>query len=953
MNTSRFFLLISFLLFFGAKAMAQDYNVELFDIKKGLSHNTVYDIVQDHFGYMWIGTQNGLNRYDGYNTTLIAEKQQNELSKEFKGKCITAVFLDSKNNLWAGARMGFVNIKYASNNSFKNLTSEYFNQKTQGHEISRFYEDSKGNVWIATVGSGLFKVEYKTDSIHHFSRENSNLSSNDVFDILESNNKIIVACGGGNLNLLQNGSFVQTHEMRGNSPNLSGYRKRLVEANGYIWLGTQGTGLYRINPKSLEFLNFNLFEDLYDFKANVVKDIISLNDSTLYIATDGNGVYKLNSITSKFSKIEQDDFGNILFNSLAFNCFAKDFQNNLWIGSYNGGVNILKNTPKVFHLKSPKTTKTVSTSILSIAPHDNEHLLLGTDGEGLMLYNTNNGDFNAVKTCENNIAAPTVVKSILKLDNGNYLIGCFSEGLFHYDRESYCFSKISSLLNIWSIKKGPKGHYWLGCLGSGIIELDENFIEVENSLNPISNSGNVMDFEFDNRGNLWLGTGNEGLYMYDFSNNRLSSVNDSYNEIGKEIRSLKSLNQEYTIVGTEGNGILLFKGTELIDYWDLEKGLLTNDAVGFTQLIEEKLWISSFKGISSLNLQTKEVKNFSLNGIESGNQLNQNAIYLSNDNTLYLGGIYGLTRMSIKDLYANNFSSKSYISELNVQGLSVQQALRTREPTEELSSIELSHNQNSIHLTFFAPNLLQSENRIINYQLIGADEKVRTTNPGENEVEYTNISPGSYELKFGYEGQISTLNITVNSPYWEQSWFRMMLFFAILGIVGIGFQVALSKQNEKHKQELLAYKNKELEEELETKNSRLMYSAVQNASKNEILNELKSQLMVVKSQTENEGLKKVLRTLNRELKNENYWSTFNTYFNDVDTKFINDFKNKHGELTQNDQRLVALIRLNLSTNEIASLLNISVRGVEQSKYRLKKKLALEKEQNLVSYIQNL
>lgn len=951
MKISKPIYFITILLFFFSGIKAQSLNVDLFDIKKGLSHNTVYDLAQDHFGYMWIGTQNGLNKYDGYDITLVAEKQQNELSKEFKGKCITAVFLDSKNNLWAGTRMGFVNVKYASINNFVNYNNSNFNEFTKGHEISRFYEDSKGNVWIATVGAGLFKVDTEKDTLFQYTQENSKLTSNDVFDVIEVNKRIIVACVGGNLNELKEGSFVTTHEMKANSPNLSGYRKRLVDAHGFIWLGTQGTGLYRIDKKSFEFLNYNLDFEQYGFSPTVVKDIIELNDSILYIATDGDGLFTLNTRTNSFQRIERDDFNKTLFNTNALTSLARDNHDNIWIGSYNGGASIIKKTTRVFHLKSPNKSNSSTTSILAITSIGNDQILIGTDGEGFMLYNSSNGRFSPLPILKG--VSPRIIKSILPIDENNYLIGTFSEGLFLLDLSKYEISLLHSFLNIWSIKKGPKNHYWLGCLGEGVVELDENFQIVNNNLNPVSNSGNVMDLEFDREGNLWLGTGNEGLYVFSFKNKKLIHLNDDKEVQGLEIRSIKRLSDGKMLVGTEGSGIYLFEGFNLRDSWDIEKGLMTNDAIGFTQIQNQKIWIAGFKGVSHIDFESSSIKNYSLNGIENSNQLNQNALIVNEKGVLFSGGIYGLSRIELNDLNAAPDTTNTLISNINIDGQSFQELFKYIKPIENVKAIELKHNQNSIRLSLFSKNLLESDKRSFEYQLVGVDNKKRILPPGENQIEFTNISPGVYEFKYGFENKLSSLLITIHSPYWKQTWFKLILFLTLVSSVGIGFYIMLARQNERHEQELLVYKNKQLEEELETKNSRLMYSAVQNASKNDLLNELKSQLIVVKSQTENDGIKKVLKVLNRELKNQNYWDSFNTYFNDIDKKFVKEFLKKYGELTQNDQRLVALIRLNLSTNEIASLLNISVRGVEQSKYRLKKKLGLEKEQNLVNYIQNL
>lgn len=128
-----------------------------------------------------------------------------------------------------------------------------------------------------------------------------------------------------------------------------------------------------------------------------------------------------------------------------------------------------------------------------------------------------------------------------------------------------------------------------------------------------------------------------------------------------------------------------------------------------------------------------------------------------------------------------------------------------------------------------------------------------------------------------------------------------------------------------------------------------MFSSVQMAHKNEILTELKKSLIEFKKSPES-NFRALVRKLDQELKNEDYWKEFNLYLNEVDQKFLDNIIKKHPELTKNDLRMCSLLRMNLSTKEIASLLNISVRAVEQGRYRLKKRLGLEKGDDLVKYI---
>ena len=162
---------------------------------------------------------------------------------------------------------------------------------------------------------------------------------------------------------------------------------------------------------------------------------------------------------------------------------------------------------------------------------------------------------------------------------------------------------------------------------------------------------------------------------------------------------------------------------------------------------------------------------------------------------------------------------------------------------------------------------------------------------------------------------------------------------------------AFQKQLMIKEKEILELKNKNLEEDVVMTNSKLLSSTAQMARKNEFLNDIKSDLQ--SQQKENtKDTRSIIRKIERELESEDYWAAFSLYFDNVDKDFVKSIVAKHPDLTQNDIRLSSLIRINLSTKEIASMLNISVRGAEKSRYRLKKRLNLNADQSLVKYIQN-
>ena len=180
-----------------------------------------------------------------------------------------------------------------------------------------------------------------------------------------------------------------------------------------------------------------------------------------------------------------------------------------------------------------------------------------------------------------------------------------------------------------------------------------------------------------------------------------------------------------------------------------------------------------------------------------------------------------------------------------------------------------------------------------------------------------------------------------------------MIFFSL---VFSGGYFIIKRREETHKQQLLEaesqilqLRNDKLAAEVNAKNSKLMFSAAQMAHKNEILTNVKQELQ--ESQKENNRkIPLLVRMLDQELRSEDYWEEFNLYFNQVDRSFVQNLIEQHPSLTQNDIRLCTLLRINLSTKEIASLLNVSTRAVEQSRYRLKKRLDLGNDDDLLKYI---
>ncbi|HHH54239.1 MAG TPA: hypothetical protein ENK91_11305, partial [Bacteroidetes bacterium] len=229
---------------------------------------------------------------------------------------------------------------------------------------------------------------------------------------------------------------------------------------------------------------------------------------------------------------------------------------------------------------------------------------------------------------------------------------------------------------------------------------------------------------------------------------------------------------------------------------------------------------------------------------------------------------------------------------------------------------------------------------------------------GKNNITYTNLSPGDYSLQIKNNNDIRSLNIVIRPPFWDTLWFKIILSLAVISLLLFLFRIYFLRREEKlekqiltSKMEILKLNNEKYKSDIKISNSKLLSFSAQMAYKNTVLNEIKDKLNSIGSNNPLE-IKRIIRILDNEINEENYWDQFNIYFDKVDKNFLNTFSKKHPTLTNNDIRMASLLRLKLSTKEISALLNISVRGVEKGKYRLKKRLGLSADQDLIKYINN-
>jgi len=951
-------------------------------INEGLSHNTVFCMLQDYHGYIWIGTQNGLNKYDGYRFEVYRSFDSKNTYKGFVGKTISCLFEDSQQNLWVGTRKNGINIRKKYSDQFINLQSNADFSAIEGFDIASFYEDTEGNIWIATIGAGILKYNPTTKFSQHFTRENSGLSNNDVFDIIADNNGIIwVGTAGSGLNYLTNeNQFAQSNIDIPNTPNLDSYRKTFLLDEDFLWIGTEGTGLYRMDTRTKTYTHFGI----ENVKANVIRDLHKNNEDKIYIASDGGGLSIYDKKTASFLNYDYKSYEPTGLNSNALYSFLEDQTNNIWIGTFNGGINIQKKNKTWFDHYTPNSNALNHRSILAIHQSRDGKIWLGSDGGGLnRLDQSNNQLSNAFfqqYVGDSNSIAGNVVKTIHEDQQGNLWIGIYGMGVDKYNPTTNTFTHYKIEYGnpnmiagniVWSIAEKSDGRIFFATLDAGLNiynpTTDQFTSYQSDQTNPNSIAANsIMVVFVDTNDLLWIGTAEKGLNIWEEATGHFKHYQHDPENVhslsNNEVRAIFQDSQGQIWIGTEGGGLNRWLGDGKFEHISTKDGLIANSVMGITEDEEGDIWVSTFEGISKIAPNKKDIFNFSFRTKQNINQFNQMAIAKAANGELFFGGINGLHAIHPSEVKEKENSSKIIFIDFKIYNKStpvgelVDGRTILEKSIEDVETVQLNYTDNSISIQFAKVDYRSPLEHIFSYKMEGFDSEWQSTISGQNIVSYTNLDPGAYTFKVKHQTDQTQLSINIQPPFWKTIWFRLLMAILLIGFIVYALQFLINRQEAIHKRQLLEaeskilqLENEKLEEEVNTQNSKLMYSAVQMAHKNEILNNIKQELKEGKKDS-NKELRSLLRTLDRELMGEDYWKEFNLYFNQVDNNFVKVLLKEHPKLTQNDIRICTLMRIQLSTKEIASLLNISSRGVEQSRYRLKKRLNLKSGEDLSKYI---
>jgi signal transduction histidine kinase/streptogramin lyase len=803
-----------------------NYNIQKISVEEGLSHNEVYALTQDHYGYLWVGTATGLHRFSG--------------------------------------------------NSFKTFTNDPENDASVGPGFIReIFEDGDGAIWVGLEGGGLSKYHKGKFVTYRAGPEQGKLNNNFIEKMIKMpDGSIYIATWGGGINVYKDGTF--THMVH-DPDDLNSLPSNDITDLYYdnetqtLWVGTWGGGLCSIkNNVFTQYIN-----EPEGFNSDKARTITKTTDGTLWIGSWHNGLFSLRN-----GKFTNYDFNDLPIKTAEENkvlCLAPDKNGGLWIGTFGGGLKYFDGKKFTVFIHTPDDLNSIPSNFIETLYLDNDdNLWMGSFGGGLTKLNKSH--FTSYKhTYAGNSISDDYVRQIIDMENGHLLIGNRGKGIDLFDGSKFTpMSKVYGdefeSLSMFTMEKVSNGDIWMGGpTGVGL------FIFSNGKLTEVSKKYGIDFKEYNingicetSDGSIWVG-GNfdTGLirimgdsvlrYFHDPENtNSLGANNiwtlyegsDSTLWIGtrrfglnsfkngqwKRYRSIpndpSTLSNDFIFSIHETSDGLLWLGTEKgLNKFEPQSGKfkrffvtdgLINDYIG--SILEDDggfLWLGTHKGLIKINPSTEQIWNFdNRDGIEAY-PFNINAA-LRNKATgkLYFGGVDGFV-----EFHPDSISISSQMSTLQITDLLIanQPVLISDEgpltrPIEEVSSLRIPKTKDKITFRFSSMSYDLGNKSRYSYYLEGL-ENDWINNGSNQEVSYTNLPAGHFTLRIRSSldqnswSVPKTMEIEIIPFWWETSHFRLLLVLMILLLAYLTYKWRtryLSAQR-KHLARLVSEKTNELD----------------------------------------------------------------------------------------------------------------------------------------------
>lgn len=810
-------LLLFILPFFSYLCIAQDANMQFRHLSNedGLSQNFINHIVQDKIGFLWIGTNDGLNRYDGHNITTYKNNfaDKNSLINDD----ISVLNVDNRNRLWIGSESGVC---------YYDLSRDLFVpiEKTRPYYINGIHMLDNGNMCFSS-NSNFFEYNVEEDSLISLYNGGNPLN----YELFTGS--ILQYAEGKYFVSTRRGLFKYDTKLKVLEPlDVGGVDKlKHVKINslfqdsfGNTWVGTDGKGVFQLKTlsDSLYLVPIDSLVTNNSFKAKVVTAFVEDNEGNLWIASeDGYGIYLLNLkdlAENKASLLNlqytANDHASICGNHVV--ALNKDKDGTIWVGTTSDGLSYFNKYFNKFNLiqhVSGSSTGLNHKYVSSIC-EDDTFLWIGTP-DGLNRWNRKTDTWKYYPKIASN--GNHSVTTLFNDSRNNLWVGTWGGGLNRFNKATETFTTYMmseddensiSNNNIFGIAEDVEGRIWVATMGGGLSIYDYNtndFVRFssEDQVNSISNNW-LKHVIRDRKGNMWIAS-SYGL-------NKFNIRTGKFEFYFKEEGNSKSLPNNSLVCLYEDSKGTIWLGTNsgLCRYnadsnnfvMCKQENIPSKVIRGICEDLSGNLWISTNKGltkfINAVNLpDTVQYTNYGIDDGLQGNEFNSKACYRTKDGTMFFGGTNGLNFFHPEGIPKNYTPPTIVLTELLIFNKTVEVGAPNSPLKESISvssDLVLNYDQSVLTFRYAALNYIAPEKNAYKYKMKGFDKGWNVVD-NKTEATYTNLNPGNYEFIVAGANSDGVWNedgvkltITILPPWWKTIWFRSISAISLLGII-LGF----------------------------------------------------------------------------------------------------------------------------------------------------------------------
>lgn len=827
-----FFLSLFIAWFHVGFAQVKNLQFSRLSVEDGLSQSAVMAIFQDSRGYMWLGTQDGLNKYNSVDFITYRHNPSDSLS--LPGNAISEIYEDRKGNLWAGTSVGLA-LYLPHLNAFKTMPVDVAHNVLTGMEVTSFLHDAEGNFWIGTT-VGLFKwIKGDPSNVQQVV---DGLPGNNIQELYQDKQGVIwVGLVEGLCSMRQNpdGSLqVECYRNQPGNPNSLSHNFVTVIAEspgGELWIGTRG-GLNKMDRKSGRIVSYTSMDHglINDF----IRDILFDEQGNLWIGTY-RGLCYFDLTNQKFVTYTHDPDNPYSLSDNSVHALCRDRKGTIWIGTYFAGVNLMDDDNNRFNYLSYYPYKnSVSYNIISAMVEDKGgNLWIGTEGKGLNYYKRRDDEFKHYVSDPDDPSTLSAnnIKSLCLDHRGTLWIGTYRGGLTCRKPGDNRFTRhFSYPSDIFSIVEDTDHVLWIGSFGDGLWTYDslkKEFVRFDKPGDPdLSLTDNFVRVVYeDSRNNLWIGTQN-GLNVRFAGENKFvkyrSSREDPHSLGNNIVYAIREDSKGRLWIGSYGGGLNLYDyKTNRFRKYTTSDGLPGDNIFGILEDDEGNLWLSTNNGLSKFNPSTDRVINFNVQDGLPGNEFNFNSYLKTSSGEMFFGSKKGLTYFKPENIRESQYKAPIVFTGLKLFNKPVKINDRDGLLQQDFSmtpSVTFNYKQNVFTVEFALLNFLHPQKNRYEYKLEGLeDEWNHVVNPSAT---YTNLDQGTYRLLVRaanndgiWTEAPASLHIEILPPPWKTWWAYSLYIVALAGLLlffANFIRVRAKLEHDLHLEQLAKERDKEL-----------------------------------------------------------------------------------------------------------------------------------------------